>query len=100
MTPRRLVLFSAFIAVILLASVQRSFGQEIVLYASQPSVKVGNWYTVADATAAGGTRLTNPDLGAAKITTPAITPSSYVELIFQASAGKPYRIIQIIQVDS
>jgi len=47
---------------------------------------------VADGTAAGGARLVNPDAGLAKITTASPTPSSYAELTFAATAGRPYRI--------
>ena len=93
MTPRRIVPAFIFISVlILLASARTTSAQEIVLYASQAPVTVGNWTVVADGTAAGGARLFNPDAGAAKIVTAVANPSSYAELTFTASAGKPYRI--------
>lgn len=93
MTARLLVLFYAFIsAIILCGSAQQSFAQDVVLYASQAPVKVGNWSSVSDSTAAGGARLANPDAGQPKILTPAAYPSSYVELTFTASAGKPYHL--------
>ena len=93
MTVRRFPLFYAFIPVfLLLASAQLSSAQEVVLYSSQAAVKVGNWSSVSDSTAAGGARLSNPDAGAAKIVTPAANPSSYAELTFSALAGIPYRI--------
>jgi endonuclease/exonuclease/phosphatase family metal-dependent hydrolase len=89
---RRFLLFYALIPVIiLLGSVRLSSAQEIVLYASQ-ATKVGNWSSVPDSTAAGGARLANPDLGAAKVTTPAASPSNYAQLTFNASAGKAYRL--------
>ena len=92
MTVNRIIPFYVlFIVVILLTSVRTSSAQDIVLYASQAS-KVGNYVSVADSTAAGGARLTNPDLGAPKIVTASANPASYAELTFTASAGQPYRL--------
>jgi PKD repeat protein len=65
---------------------------DIVLYAADSTVKGGNWKVVADTTAAGGTRLRNPDLGAAKLGAPMANPLHYFELTFQAQAGVPYRL--------
>jgi acid phosphatase len=63
---------------------------DIVLYASEG---IGpNWSRVADATAAGGFRLSNPDLGAAKLTTPLAGPSSYFEMAFSAPAVTRYHL--------
>lgn len=62
----------------------------IVLYAAEASVKVGNWQVVADATAAGGSRLFNPDSGIAKVVTPVANPSTYFEMTFTAQAGTAY----------
>src|ERR1043165_8637493 len=82
-TPRRIVPAFIFISVlILLASARTTSAQEIVLYASQAPVTVGNWTVVAAGTAAGGARLFNPDAGAAKIVTAVANPSSYAELTF------------------
>jgi PKD repeat protein len=65
---------------------------EIVLYAST-AARVGSaWTLAADATAAGGARLQNPDAGAAKRAAPLANPDSYVELTFTAEAGRPYRL--------
>jgi hypothetical protein len=92
-TPRRIVPAFIFISVlILLASARTTSAQEIVLYASQAPTKVGNWTAVSDSTAAGGARLVNPDAGLPKITAASPSPSSYVEMTFAATAGKPYRI--------
>ena len=92
MTVRRFVLvYALFPALLLLASVRVSSAQEVVIYASQAS-KVGNWTAVSDSTAAGGARLANPDNGASKLTTPLANPSSYAQVSFTASAGRPYRI--------
>ena len=89
---RRFCLFVLFPTLILILSVRNSSAQEVVLYASQAPVKVGNWTSVSDSTAAGGARLANPNAGAAKITTALSAPSSYAELSFSAMAGIPYRI--------
>src|SRR6185369_249057 len=47
-------------------------GSDIVLYASEAPVKVGAWSVVADATAAGGNRIFNPDANAPKIATASV----------------------------
>jgi Bacterial Ig domain/Right handed beta helix region len=65
---------------------------EIVLYAAEAPVVAGNWAVTADATAAGGFRLQNPNAGAAKLEAPLATPAHYFELTFDAEAGKPYRL--------
>jgi hypothetical protein len=67
-------------------------GSDVVLYASQASIRVGTWTVVSDSTAAGGARLRQPDAGAAKITSALASPANYVELTFTAEAGKPYRL--------
>ena len=65
---------------------------DIVLYASTASVRVGAWNVESDPTAAGGAALSNPDLGAAKLTTPLKDPASYFELTFDVVAGQPYHL--------
>ena len=65
---------------------------DIVLYASDASVVEGRWTATADAGAAGGWRLQNPNAGAAKIATPLATPADYFELTFRADAGTAYRL--------
>ena len=93
MIAKRIVLLYSFISVIILfVSVRTSSAQEVVLYASQAPVKVGNWYAASDSTAAGGARISNPDFGAAKILTPLANPADYFEMSFNASAGTPYRL--------
>ena len=47
---------------------------------------------VDDATAAGGRRLEHPDAGLAKITTPLAAPNHYVDVTFDAEAGRAYRL--------
>jgi hypothetical protein len=66
-------------------------GDDVVLYAAEAPV-VANWSSVADATAAGGSRLQNLDAGAAKLATAAAVPLAYFELTFDARAGRGYRL--------
>src|SRR5205085_2904422 len=65
---------------------------DVVLYASEATTKVGNWSVVADATAAGGARLANADLGGAKLTLPLPVPASYFEMTFNAQSNTAYRL--------
>jgi len=65
---------------------------EVVLYAAKAPLKVGNWQVESDSTAAGGARMRNPNLGAAKITTASADPASYFELTFYAEAGRGYHL--------
>lgn len=66
--------------------------REVVLYASKAPTIAGNWLVTADASAAGGARLQNPNLNAAKLLTPLEAPASYFEFTFSADAGVPYRL--------
>jgi hypothetical protein len=65
---------------------------DIVLYASEAAVRVGNWQVVADSSAAGGARISNPDAGAAKLVTPLANPTSYFEMTFTAPASTAYHL--------
>jgi len=65
---------------------------DVVLYASKAPVKSGTWAVVADSTAAGGYAIGNPNLGAAKITTPLAQPANYFELTFTAYGGQNYHL--------
>jgi hypothetical protein len=65
---------------------------DIVLYASTAPLRVGAWQIESDGAAAGGARVRNPNLGAAKIATPSATPANYFELTFSAEAGRAYRL--------
>jgi len=65
---------------------------DIVLWAAEAPVRVGAWSVVADATAAGGNRIANPDAGAAKITTASANPPNYFEMTFTAQAGVNYHL--------
>jgi len=66
--------------------------REIVLYASDAASIAGTWSLVADAAAAGGSRVWNPDKGAAKLTTALANPANYFEITFQAEAGVAYHL--------
>jgi len=65
---------------------------EIVLYAKNAKPINGNWRVVADATAAGGARVEQPDAGAAKVAAPLANPTNYFELTFTAEANRGYRL--------
>jgi len=65
---------------------------DIVLYAASPNTIAGTWRIVADATAAGGARIEQPDAGAPKVATPLASPVNYFELTFTAQANVPYRL--------
>jgi hypothetical protein len=65
---------------------------EVVLYASEAAVRVGNYSIVADSSAAGGARIYNPDAGAAKLAGALANPATYFELTFRAQAGTAYRL--------
>jgi hypothetical protein len=65
---------------------------DVVLYASEAPVRVGNWSPVADSTAAGGQRLVNPNAGAARLDTPLANPVHYFEMSFAAESGQGYRL--------
>jgi hypothetical protein len=67
--------------------------KEIVLYAASDRGTGGqNWMMVADTTAAGGSRLLNPDSGQPKSSSPAASGSDYFEVAFTAEAGVPYHL--------
>ena len=66
--------------------------REIVLYAASATHVAGTWSLVADASAAGGARVWNPDAAAAKLTTPLAIPANYFELTFQAEANVAYHL--------
>ncbi|MFN2531074.1 MAG: IPT/TIG domain-containing protein [Pyrinomonadaceae bacterium] len=67
-------------------------GSDVVLWAGEASVKIGNWSIVADSTAAGGNRIWNPDAAVPKIVNPAANPTNYFELTFNAQGGVDYRL--------
>jgi hypothetical protein len=64
---------------------------EIQLLA-KAAILAGDWQLVADATAAGGARVWNPDRGSAKLTAAQSNPASYIDVPFTAQAGRAYRL--------
>jgi hypothetical protein len=64
----------------------------VVLWAAEAPVRVGAWSVVNDGTAAGNKRISNPDAGAAKRTSPLANPTDYFEMTFNATAGVDYRL--------
>jgi hypothetical protein len=66
-------------------------GSDVVLHAWR-APSVAGWSVVADATAAGGKRLSNPNAKAPKLTSPLASPTQYFEMGFVAQAGIPYRL--------
>jgi hypothetical protein len=68
--------------------------REIVLYASDANAIAGAWSLVPDETAAGGSRLWNPDKTdkPAKKDAPFANPANYFEISFQAEAGVAYHL--------
>jgi hypothetical protein len=65
---------------------------EVVLYAADAQVLVGDYQLIAEPDAAAGIGLWNPDRGAAKRLTAAAAPASYAEISFSAEAGRPYHL--------
>jgi hypothetical protein len=63
---------------------------DIVLRAGDATTIAGLWRRLADTSAAGGFRLSQPDAGAPKRDAPLASPSSYVDVPFTAEAGQPY----------
>jgi hypothetical protein len=65
---------------------------EILLFAKDVQIGVGNWRVVPDSTAAYSTRIENPDAGTPKVATPQANPANYFELTFTAEAKVPYHL--------
>ena len=65
---------------------------DIVLHAANATTVLGDWQQVADATAAAGRRMWNPDRGAGKQRSASANPYDYFELTFTAQAGRGYRL--------
>jgi Beta-propeller repeat len=64
---------------------------EVVMYTGSPERQNG-WNAVADATAAGGVRLFNPDAGAPKLLKALAMPANAFDLDFTADAQTDYRL--------
>jgi len=85
------LLLIAVLLLLKLATAQAN-PSDIVLYASEATTRIGNWSVVSDATAAGGARLANADLGGVKLASPLPVPASYFEMTFNAQSNVPYRL--------
>jgi PKD repeat protein len=83
---------SATASTIIVVSNSLPPGNEVVLYPSRAPLRVGRWNQLTDLTAAGAACLWNPDVGAAKLTSPVANPVDYFEMSFYAVAGTPYRL--------
>jgi calcineurin-like phosphoesterase family protein/purple acid phosphatase-like protein len=70
----------------------QSAAPEVVVYAAGATATAGAWSVQADASAAGGRLMANPNAGAAKVTTAASNPANYFEVTFNAVANVPYRL--------
>ena len=79
-------------AVLTLSPAPGAAPTDVILRAASAPVVVGSWSVVADATAAGGSRLANADLRVAKPAAALAAPAHYVELTFTADAGTGYRL--------
>jgi hypothetical protein len=66
----------------------------LVLWASNtPAANIhGNWTKVTDASASGGSALSNPNLGAAKISPALANPTNYFEQTFTVFHGTAYHL--------
>jgi regulation of enolase protein 1 (concanavalin A-like superfamily) len=76
----------------LLAPGRADAAGEVVLRAADAAVVNGTWTVVSDASASGGARLSNPDLGVPKLAEALPAPANYFELTFTADAGTPYHL--------
>jgi hypothetical protein len=65
---------------------------DIVLYASDATNLHGNWTRVADATAAGGQKMSSADKGWSSPDNALASPADYFEVPFQANAGAKYHV--------
>jgi hypothetical protein len=88
----RLLVASVLLLAAFALSTSASAPPDIVLRASEATLRAGAWTVVADPTAAGGSALRNPDAGAAKLAAPLANPTSYFELTFDAAAATPYHL--------
>ena len=66
--------------------------RDVVLYTADAIAINGAWSLVADATAAAGRRMANPNASVPKIPAALASPANYFELTFTAEAGLPYHV--------
>jgi hypothetical protein len=65
---------------------------DVVVHVADVATAHGDWEKVADSTAAGGSRLHNPDRGRPKVDTPLATPVDYFEFTVHGLADGEYRL--------
>ena len=85
---------AVILGVVLVCSLGTSSAQsasDIVLYAAEAPLRSG-WTVVADSTAAGGSRLANPNFGVPKVPDASSSPINYFEMSFSAQSGTAYRL--------
>jgi hypothetical protein len=97
MTPRMHSRLTWLAALALCSHVRSADAQtpgagDIVLRPGSAAAMTGQWATLEDATAAGGTAAWFPNAGAAKIISASAQPSGFFEITFDADAGIPYRV--------
>ena len=63
---------------------------DVVVHVADAATLHGDWEKVADSTAAGGSRLHNPDRGRPKVDTPLASPADYFEFTVHGLAGGQY----------
>jgi hypothetical protein len=71
---------------------QASAAEDVVAYASDVTTIVGNWARVADATAAGGQKMSGVDNGWASTDLPLAFPGHYLEVPVTAAANTAYHV--------
>jgi endonuclease/exonuclease/phosphatase family metal-dependent hydrolase len=91
-TARRALTIGAILLTTGAAGASAAGNGDIVLHARRATTVQGAWNAVSDSTAAGGTRLANPDAGLPKVATASAAPASYFELTFTAEAGRAYHL--------
>jgi hypothetical protein len=65
---------------------------DIVYYVWKAPTRVGAFRVVADASAAGGSRLEHPNLNGARIATPLANPTTYVDFTVTVQANTSYHL--------
>src|SRR5581483_3379709 len=91
---REVVWAVALASLVIPAAALGQTSQTIVLWtANVPASNVhGNWQSVSDVSAAGGSALATADHGEPKVSPALATPASYFEISFVASAHVPYHL--------
>ena len=74
------------------STVTSGIAGEIVVPVASTAARSGAWQVVSDPTAATGSRVWNPNRGAAKLAQPSAWPTDYFDVRFDAEAGRGYRL--------